>query len=188
MKTTQILALTLLGVVSQTQAEPCWENAYGRGVGKVITSCEEGWERNGALCYPDCRDGYHGVGPVCWQRCHEGFTDTGVDCLKPKSYGRGVGYTLWHKHKCENEHPEGCEKWGALYYPKCREGFHNAACCICSPNCVDGMTDIGVSCQKKTYGRGVGKPLGCSSGLEESGALCYPPCKNGYHGNGPVCW
>ena len=21
-----------------------------------------------------------------------------------------------------------------------------------------------------------------------SGALCYPPCKAGYNGNGPVCW
>ncbi len=21
-----------------------------------------------------------------------------------------------------------------------------------------------------------------------SGALCYPPCKDGYEGNGPVCW
>lgn len=21
-----------------------------------------------------------------------------------------------------------------------------------------------------------------------SGLLCYPPCKNGYDGNGPVCW
>lgn len=21
-----------------------------------------------------------------------------------------------------------------------------------------------------------------------SGALCYPPCKFGFHGNGPVCW
>lgn len=50
------------------------------------------------------------------------------------------------------------------------------------------MTDIGVSCQKNSYGRGVGKPLGCAADEEMSGLLCYPPCKQGYSGNGPVCW
>jgi hypothetical protein len=28
----------------------------------------------------------------------------------------------------------------------------------------------------------------CEPGLEMSGLLCYPPCNNGYSGNGPVCW
>ena len=44
----------------------CWKQAYGRGVGKVITACPDGKEKDGALCYPICRDGYYGVGPVCW--------------------------------------------------------------------------------------------------------------------------
>ena len=50
------------------------------------------------------------------------------------------------------------------------------------------MIDIGVSCQKKSYGRGVGDPLGCKKDEEENAALCYPFCKSGFHGNGPVCW
>ena len=50
------------------------------------------------------------------------------------------------------------------------------------------MTDIGVSCQKDSYGRGAGSPLGCADGLEMSGALCYPACRNEFNGNGPVCW
>jgi len=45
-----------------------------------------------------------------------------------------------------------------------------------------------VSCQKLTYGRGWGDPLGCSADEEEQAALCYDPCKEGYHGVGPVCW
>merc|ERR1740139_488086 len=45
------------------------------------------------------------------------------------------------------------------------------------------------SCYKYSYGRGVGKPIhACAKGLEQSGLLCYPPCKEGYHGVGPVCW
>ena len=37
-------------------------------------------------------------------------------------------------------------------------------------------------------GRGVGVPLSCGSHDEQSGALCYPPCKSGYYGVGPLCW
>ena len=44
----------------------CWKQAYGRGVGKVISTCPSDKEKDGALCYPYCRDGYYGVGPVCW--------------------------------------------------------------------------------------------------------------------------
>ncbi len=44
-------------------------------------------------------------------------------------------------------------------------------------------------CWKFSYGRGVGKPIStCAAGLEESGLLCYPPCKEGYKGIGPVCY
>ena len=51
-----------------------------------------------------------------------------------------------------------------MWYPKCQSGFSAAGCCICSPNCINGMTDIGVSCAKKSYGRGVGTPMKCASG------------------------
>jgi hypothetical protein len=30
--------------------------------------------------------------------------------------------------------------------------------------------------------------LACPVGLEQSGALCYPPCQAGFYGDGPVCW
>ena len=73
----------------------CWKDAYGRGVGEVISVCPAGYERSGALCYPRCRAGFSGNGPVCWQNCQAGFHDMGVSCTKPASYGRGAGYVIF---------------------------------------------------------------------------------------------
>lgn len=164
---------------SQPATETCWLKAYGRGVGKVISTCPSDKEKNGFLCYPKCRSGFKGVGPVCWQYCPKNFRDDGAFCAKPAPYGRGTGSFTKHK---------GYERWGLLYYPKCKTNFHNVACCICSPDCPSGMTDIGVSCAKKSYGRTAGTPLTCKSNEELSGALCYPPCRDGFKGIGPVCW
>lgn len=140
------------------------------GVAQAKEACEPGLEKSGLICYKPCKDGYKGVGPVCWQRCPEGFRDDGAFCAKPAPYGRGVGYP-WKfgdkpfnldkaKRRCERDHGDGrCHQSGLIYYPKCREGFHNVGCCVCSPNCPSGMKDIGVSCAKPSYGRGVGRPL-----------------------------
>ena len=75
-----------------------------------------------------------------------------------------------------------------MWYPKCKEGFHAVGCCICSPNCQNGMTDAGVSCTKKSYGRTAGKPLRCKPEQEYDAGLCYKKCDQGYYGVGPVCW
>lgn len=50
------------------------------------------------------------------------------------------------------------------------------------------MIDIGVSCQKKSYGRTAGVPLTCKTTQEYDTGLCYDPCKSGFDGVGPVCW
>ena len=43
------------------------------------------------------------------------------------------------------------------------------------------MTDIGISCAKHSYGRGVGKiPMTCRADEDLWGLLCYPKCKPGY--------
>jgi hypothetical protein len=170
----------------------CWRQSYGNGVGEPYT-CEAGLERNGLLCYPKCKAGFAGNGPVCWQSCPAGYNDTGADCIKPASYGRGAGYVIWEGNKCNSENPQGCEQNGALWYPKCKANFHAVGCCVCSPDCPSGMTDIGVSCAKESYGRGAGEPLAmgsCAPGLvkDPSGALCYPGCTANFHVVGPVCW
>ena len=166
----------------------CWLNSYGRGAGQPLTQCKSNKDKDGALCYKKCKSGYKGIGPVCWQNCPRGFPDHGAFCGKPGPYGRGAGYAIWDKSKCQRRNKQGCEKNGLMYYPKCRIGFHAVGCCICSPNCTAGQTDIGVSCAKKSYGRGVGEPLQCSSSQEQDGLLCYKKCKAGYDGVGPVCW
>ncbi len=61
--------------------------------------------------------------------------------------------------------------------------------CSCPPN----YTNTGLSCAantitKASYGRGAGVPLVCDPSLQEDRALCYPRCKQGYKGVGPVCW
>lgn len=51
------------------------------------------------------------------------------------------------------------------------------------------MADIGVSCQKQSYGRGVGTvPTSCDGGKQYDAGLCYTPCRAGFVGVGPVCW
>lgn len=125
---------------------------------KKLGTCQKkfglNWEMDGALCYKKCRDGYAGAGPVCWSKCPHGFTEFASFCQKPEPYGRGTGH--FTKHACEH-HGHHCEKNGLLYYPKCRDSFHNVGCCICSPNCPDGMSDTGTGCTRHSYGRGVGK-------------------------------
>lgn len=186
------------------------KESYGRGVGTVPTSCGPGKELDGGLCYrltgvrgdrtlTSCRQGFSAVGPVCWQDCPSGFRDDGAFCAKPAPYGRGAGYP-WEfgdapfdltgaKNRCNRDHAAGCEQDGLLFYPKCKRGFHAVGCCVCTPDCPDGMADIGVSCQKQSYGRGAGTvPTSCSGGQEYDTGLCYQQCRAGFDGVGPVCW
>jgi hypothetical protein len=45
-------------------------------------------------------------------------------------------------------------------------------------------------CWKDTHGRGVGTvPNSChGANPDKNGALCYPACRQGFYGVGPVCW
>ena len=72
-----------------------------------------------------------------------------------------------------------CGLFGSNCGKKCKTGYVNDGCTCRQPLYVYA---------KKTYGRGVGVPLSCGSKEEQSGALCYPPCKSGYSGVGPLCW
>ncbi|KDO19405.1 hypothetical protein SPRG_15485 [Saprolegnia parasitica CBS 223.65] len=76
------------------------------------------------------------------------------------------------------------DAYGALCYPKCKEGYEAVGCCICRrKKCSAG------ECSKDSYGRGVGvSRLGCPANLEKSGLFCYPPCATNQVGVGPFCW
>ena len=147
----------------------CWLKTKGRGWGKPIDSCPEGKVKDVLMCYDKCKEGYSSTGPVCWQDCPADYPYLlGPTCKKPAPYGRGVGN--WRQSYCEEHHGGGkkdsCDKWGLLWYPKCKNGFYAFACCICSAKCPDGMPDIGLFCSKKSYGRGLGSMLTCPADLE----------------------
>lgn len=200
--TTPVMDTTTARILgASTEPDICWKDSYGRGAGVAPSACRSGWERTGAdlLCYPTCRTGFYGVGPVCWQECPAQFRNDGAFCAKPESYTRGAGFgyvplfeeRATARQRCESEHGRGnCERSLEMYYPTCREGFKPVGCCVCSPECPQDMTDIGVSCAKQSYGRGVGEGAFCQAGQEQDfqGGLCYPRCNPGTNGVGPVCW
>jgi len=149
-------------------------NRFFKGEGKLPSTCPSGMENSVGLCYPPCRSGFYGVITQCIMNCPDGFRNDGYFCAKPSPYGRGSGYVIWDEWKCNRDNPgNGCEKWGLMWYPRCRSGFYAAGCCICSPNCPSGYTDIGVSCAKQVYDRGVGKMPKCASDEDYIAGLCY---------------
>jgi hypothetical protein len=103
-------------------------------------------------------------------------------CLK-RSKGRGVGTVLINRCH-DNEEP-----YGALCYPKCRDGYHAVGCCLCGGGCSAEKKGQQKLCRRSTYGRGVGASrLGCDDNKEKDAGLCYKQCDNGFKGVGPVCW
>lgn len=91
------------------------------------------------------------------------------------SYGRGVGTVP--ALICEGN----TEQDGGLCYPKCRDGYKGSG-----PLCNLS--------ESSSYGRGAGNAmkfhgtkLECKGNEDKDGGLCYPKCRDGYHGVGPVC-
>jgi hypothetical protein len=132
--------------------------SWSVAIAKDNDKCEDGWEKSGALCYPDCKPGYKGVGPVCWEKCPSGYKDDGAFCRKPGKiisadnkdcpwYDKcGVGAYYWkHKKRCS----------------KCPDGYKNDGCTCRIKVIIDA---------KKSYGRGAGKPL---LGLGQEAKTCY---------------
>lgn len=124
----------------------CW---YTRGVGKIPAKRP--------CSYYDSR--YRDDGTSCW-----------ID-----TYGRGAGYALWDKGKCEAENPQGCEQYGLLYYPKCNSGYKPVGCCLCEP-------DGGPRAMKRLSDRQY-----CNPDEEMIAGLCYKKPKPGFKCVGIDC-
>jgi hypothetical protein len=181
----------------------CWRRSYGRGVGKVLSTCPQGKEKIGALCYTPCEAGYSRQGTFdCQQECTEGFRDDGLFCRMPE-YGRTAGYP-WKFgdalndsgmfSRCQRDWGAGkCEKYGLIVYPKCKPGYGTFGCCICRPSPTPDCWALGynggfdLSCA--VYIK-LGDPtvLQCKPEEEQDAGLCYTPCADGFDGVGPVCW
>ena len=173
----------------------CKESADGMqcGGGETPGDCEcrgEFPELDGALCYPTCPPGdrgemLRGVGPLCYYDCPENFRDDGLFCFKPEPHGRGTGFTLFagREEGCEAEHGvSNCEEGSWLiWYPKCGEGFVAFGCCICTPQCHEGFTDIGISCRKPIEkGHGAGEALPCVKAFFEDKIGCITSALDSY--------
>jgi hypothetical protein len=182
---------------AEASGDKCYKMSYGRGVGTIPTECPDGYERNGALCYPLCRDGYEGVGPVCWGTCDPGYMDQGWLCARPRdawalpTRDRG-GPSALPPPRC----PDGTEQLGALCYPPCRAGYHAWGLeCVSSTPCASGYRDDGLTCMRDvvTITRSLtarpraGSPS-CASDEEFVAGMCYTKCRSGYTGVLTVCW
>jgi hypothetical protein len=153
------------------------KSSYSRGAGSPL-QCSQDQDSDNGLCYKKCDAGFIGVGPVCWSSCPSDFKDTGTSCLKP-TYDRGAGSPMQCSQDQDND--------AGLCYPKCPQGYAGKGP-ICWPSCPSDFKDIGVSCQKPTYDRGVGKiPTICPPNTDTQIGTCFPPCKSGYSGQGPLC-
>lgn len=117
-----------------------------------------------------CPLGKEQSGLLCYPPCRNNYHSAGPVCLEKCSSGFTDGGVM-----CIHSYGKGC----------CCTVF---GCC----GCPAGYKDDGCFCRqsyiKKSYGRGVGVPLGCGPGKEKDGMLCYEPCSHGYRGEGAVCW
>ncbi|RZF44093.1 hypothetical protein LSTR_LSTR004465 [Laodelphax striatellus] len=198
-RTSLIVFLASITAITAT-SDFCWRDTYTRDIGKIPQNCGQNQVRIGLFCYDNCPAGYKRFGFDCHTVCPQGFRDDGLFCRLPE-YGRGAGYPWkfgdplndskqWQR--CLHDHPQGCEKWGLVVYPKCAAGYSAFGCCICRPNPPDcpslGLNPgIDLSCAKRIK---IGNPqIGvCSTGEELDAGLCYTKCSSDYHGVGFVCW
>jgi hypothetical protein len=184
-----MLAFAAQGATAQ-QAEFCWKDSTTRGAGTVPSKCPRGAEKVGELCYKRCPIGKKRSGVDCHTVCPDGMRDDGLYCRKEKAdYGRGGGWTS--KKACTKATKQDCEKDGALWYKKCRDGYTKKGlfCYANKPNCKAlgmGARIADYSCEKKIE---VGKirNKGCS-GKQLDAGLCYKKCPANFKGVGPVCW
>jgi len=182
------IAVFLLAMVAGSQiasADVCWKASYGRGVGSIPSNCDPtGLVKSGLLCYEKpSKPGWFVVAGIAQPSCPKGFRDDGLFCFKPEPYGRGAGYPLWDKGKCENEQPkiESCVRVGTNWMIKCYPGFKEHADGKCEPlgcpegtkaipgkndqctrlssaRCPPGFPGMGATCLMATYNRKVYSP------------------------------
>lgn len=174
------LVLVTLLLTATLASDVCWRDSYAYGLkdSRGIHTCPDGYEKSGLLCYPKCKKGFYGVGPVCWSKCPSGWRDDGALCNNRGGWTRGADVS-----KCP-------------WYDICGLTF-SRGCSNC--NRYPGTSNHGCTCHKtmqvrakKTYGRGVGKPLQCASNEVQQGLFCYPACKKRggkyFDLTGNVCW
>jgi hypothetical protein len=208
--TQEVIKTIVADRTDSNKAKVCWRNSYTRGVGTVPRNCGPGQEEATAgLCYEKCRTGYKGAVTMCVPSCPPGFRDDGLYCFKPPPYVRdeypinageffsfgwltGQDSLQGARDRCRAEHGNNCvaANGNTIVYETCKAGYQQAPIItnLCTPTCPANTIDIGISCQKNTYDRGVGKLMQCDPSKQNDAGLCYDNCRPGFTGVGFVCW
>jgi len=78
---------------------------------------------------------------------------------------------------------------GDVHYPELQAGFNIGFGDDGFNFGIDLSSGQETNCWIKSYGRGVGRVItDCPADKEKQLALCYPRCREGFTGVGPVCW
>jgi hypothetical protein len=129
--------------VVQVKTPFCYKQSYGCGWGEPLTECLPGKETEWVyFAIPR-------ASPCTVAKALLTAGNVGLFC-RLAEYGRGAG-VLWKAgdgfqdsgmfSRCLGQAPYGCEKNGAIVYPKCKPGYQSVRCCICrpspKPNCAN---------------------------------------------------
>lgn len=133
-----------------------------------------------------CPSGYFKSGATqrCHKNCPSGYTNTGEFCHRVAT-SKGMGSMT------------------------CSSGyFQSSVTARCHKNCPSGYTNTGETCHRVVSTLGLSS-MSCNAGEHKGGVagercypnnsfcfnggdydagLCYPECKGGFDGVGPVCW
>ena len=194
---------------SITIKKPCsdWEHKHGKGLRDDGTSC---W-RDTEVKKSRPAKKYSCNGPKSdehpegeWRAKYGKLRDDGTSCwsdtyVRKSSMAKKLSCTDPRLGDGTNPpyggrlRDDGTSCWLDVY-PKKSSMAKKLSCT--DPRLGDGtnppyggqLRDDGTSCWLDAYGRGAGILPGCADDEEKDGALCYPKCKDGYKGVGPVCW
>jgi hypothetical protein len=202
----------MTGSPALAENEFCWRDSYGRGVGEVpgrVADCPASYTNNGATC----GRGADTIGaPSKVAECPAGYTNMGLTCYRgPSTYSKGCT-TIFKKYPCSEGYTDngcfcgrGASSLGASSM-ECPAGYHQSDITKrCIKNCPAGYTNTGETCflpvstlgmdsmtckpgEKRVGARCYPTEGACGAGMESDAGLCYPKCRAGYAGVGPVCW
>lgn len=115
--------------------------------------------------------------------------------IDPCNYIPKMSYTQWIRDWIcgQGGCPEGKVKEGGLCYDPCKSGFHSDGAIMCWKTYPDfpgaGGGYLSTPTLTKASKTVTGDVLStCDESDERNGALCYPKCKKGMKGDGPMCW
>ena len=110
-------------------------------------------------------------GLLCYPKCRDGYIGVGPVCWQDCTPLKAVGLLCVGSSTVQSSNND-----------------IKRSCPLCLERMPDSTTSYKKTFVRKSYGRGAGSAMVCSSEYEHDGALCYPRCNHGYYGVGPVCW